>query len=144
MQCKKYIIVLKYNVSCWSNTFQGLNHYFSKRHDEFFFLHKLDFYKDIRLISLNTRKNISKYFTHIYNSLWCWIITCFPYPISGSNITKWHCISNFCYDCLKMNVPDLESSEQLHSLFPASLHKFKFHIFQNVSKFSIRGLRSFR
>ena len=37
----------------------------------------------------------------------------------------------------------LESSEQLDPFFPASLHKIKFHIFQNISKCSIHGLRPF-
>ena len=42
-----------------------------------------------------------------------------------------------------MNDPFLESSEQLDRFFPASLHKIKFHIFQNISKYSIQGLRPF-
>ena len=43
-----------------------------------------------------------------------------------------------------MNTPFLESSEQLYRFFPASLHKIKFHIFQNISKCSIHGLRPFK
>ena len=43
-----------------------------------------------------------------------------------------------------MNAPYLESSEQLDCLFPASLKKIIFHIFQNISKFSIHGLRKFK
>ena len=43
-----------------------------------------------------------------------------------------------------MNVPYLESSEQLDCFFPDSLHKIKFHIFQNTSQFSIHGLRPFK
>ena len=35
---------------------------------------------------------------------------------------------------------DLESPEQLDCLFTASLHKIKFHIFQNISKGLIHGL----
>ena len=38
----------------------------------------------------------------------------------------------------------LESSEQLDPFFPASLHKIKFQIFQNISKCSIHGLRPFK
>ena len=43
-----------------------------------------------------------------------------------------------------MNAPYLESSEQLHCLFPDSLHKIKFHIFQNIYKFLIQVLRPFK
>ena len=43
-----------------------------------------------------------------------------------------------------MNAHYLESSEQLYRLFPSSLHKIKFRIFQNISKCSIHGLRSFK
>ena len=43
-----------------------------------------------------------------------------------------------------MNAPFLESSEQLNGLFPASFHKIMFHIFQNISKCSIHGLRQFK
>ena len=51
---------------------------------------------------------------------------------------------NCCYDCPNMNAPYLESPEQLHRLFHASIHKIKFHIFQNMSKFLIRGLITFK
>ena len=40
-----------------------------------------------------------------------------PYPITGSNITKWEFILNFCSDCTIMNNPNLESSEQLYIFF---------------------------
>ena len=43
-----------------------------------------------------------------------------------------------------MNAPDLESSKQLDCLFSGALHKIKFHTFQNISKFSIPGLRPFK
>ena len=43
-----------------------------------------------------------------------------------------------------MNAPFLEESEQLDRLFPASLHKIKFHIFQNISKCLIHGLRPYK
>ena len=43
-----------------------------------------------------------------------------------------------------MNAPYLESSEQLRHLFPTSLNKIKFHVFQNISKCSIHGLRPFK
>ena len=43
-----------------------------------------------------------------------------------------------------INAPFLESSEQLNSFFPASPHKIKFLIFQNISKCSIHGLRPFK
>ena len=33
-----------------------------------------------------------------------------PSPITGSNIPKWECILNCCYDFTRMNAPDLESS----------------------------------
>ena len=55
-----------------------------------------------------------------------------PYPITGSNILKWCCIFNCCSGCPIMNAPYLESSEQLDRLFPASFHKIKFHIYQNI------------
>ena len=59
--------------------------------------------------------------------------------VNGCNLQsnqggKWECILNFYYDFPRTNVPYLESSEQLDRLFPASLHKIKFHIFQNISK----------
>ena len=38
----------------------------------------------------------------------------------------------------------LESSEKLNSLFPASLQKIKFRIFQNISQFLVQALRPFR
>ena len=40
-----------------------------------------------------------------------------------------------------MNAPYLELLEKLDRLFPASLHKIKFYIFQKISKCSIHGLR---
>ena len=43
-----------------------------------------------------------------------------------------------------MNAPYFESSEQLDCFFPSSLHKIKFHIYQNISKCSIHGLISFK
>ena len=43
-----------------------------------------------------------------------------------------------------MNAPNLELLEQLDHFFPASLHKIKFHIFQNISKCPIHGLRPFK
>ena len=43
-----------------------------------------------------------------------------------------------------MNAPYLESSEQLDHFFPASLHKIKFCIFQNIYKFSIHILKPFK
>ena len=43
-----------------------------------------------------------------------------------------------------MNALYLESLEQLDILFPASLHKIKFHMFQNISELSIHGLRPFK
>ena len=43
-----------------------------------------------------------------------------------------------------MNAPFLESSEQLNILFPAYLHKIKFHIFQNISKCLIHRLIPFK
>ena len=67
-----------------------------------------------------------------------------PSPITGYNLSKWDCILNYCYDCPRTNAPYLKSPEQLHSLFPATLHKIKLHIFQNTSKFSIHGLRPFK
>ena len=42
------------------------------------------------------------------------------------------------------NAPFLELSEQLNHFFPAFLHKTKFHIFQNISKCLINGLRPFK
>ena len=67
-----------------------------------------------------------------------------PYPITGPNIPKWECILNFCFDFTRMNDPYLESPEQMDRFFPDSLHKIKFHIFQNISKYSIRGLKQFK
>ena len=43
-----------------------------------------------------------------------------------------------------MNAPYLESSEKLDHFFTYSLHKIKFHIFQNISKCLIHGLRLFK
>ena len=54
--------------------------------------------------------------------------------INVSNIPSWYCILNCCSDFPMINAPFLESSEQLNRFFPASLHKIKFHIFQNISK----------
>ena len=68
----------------------------------------------------------------------------FPSPITGSKIPKWECILNCCYDFPRMNAPYLESSKQLDSLFPDSLHKIKFHIFQKISRFSIHVLIPFK
>ena len=68
----------------------------------------------------------------------------FPSTITGSNIPKWDFILNYCSDCPRTNAPDLESSKQLDCLFTVSLHKVKFHIFQNISKCSIRGLIPFK
>ena len=65
-------------------------------------------------------------------------------PINGSNIPKWESILNCCSVCPRMNDPYSESSEQLDRLFPYSLHKIKFHIFQNISKISIHGLGPFK
>ena len=66
------------------------------------------------------------------------------YPITGSNIPKWDCILNCCSDCTRMNAPHLESSEKIDLLFTASLHKIRFHLFQNISKRPINGLRQFK
>ena len=43
-----------------------------------------------------------------------------------------------------MNYPFLESSEQLNFFFTESLHKIKFHIFQNISKFLMHRLIPFQ
>ena len=43
-----------------------------------------------------------------------------------------------------MNAPYLESPEQLDCFFPASVHKIKFHIFQNIYKCLIHVLRHFK
>ena len=51
---------------------------------------------------------------------------------------------NCCSGCPRMNVPYLESSEQLYQLCPAYLHKIKFHIFQNIYKCLIQGLIPFK
>ena len=51
---------------------------------------------------------------------------------------------NCCSDCPMTNDPFFEYSEKLDRLFPASLHKIKFHKFQNISKFLIHGLRPFK
>ena len=68
----------------------------------------------------------------------------FPFPITGSNIPKWDCILNCCSDFPSMNASYLEPSEQMHGFFPASFHKIEFHIFKNISKCSIHGLRPFK
>ena len=54
------------------------------------------------------------------------------------------CIFNCCSDFPRRNAPYLEPSEQIKDIFPASLHKCKHHIFQNLSKFSIHILRPFK
>ena len=51
---------------------------------------------------------------------------------------------NCCSDYPMMNAPFLYSSERLDRFFPASLNKIKFHIFQNISKCLIHGLRTFK
>ena len=43
-----------------------------------------------------------------------------------------------------MNAPFLESSEKLDRFYPASFHKIKFHIFQNIPKYFIHILRPFK
>ena len=43
-----------------------------------------------------------------------------------------------------MNVPHLESLEKLDRLFPTSLYKIRFHIFQNTSKFLMHELIPFK
>ena len=68
----------------------------------------------------------------------------FQYPITGSNIPKRDCILNCFSDCPSLNAPNLESSEELECFFPDSLHKIKFHIFQNISKILIHVLRPFK
>ena len=67
-----------------------------------------------------------------------------PSRITGSNIPKWDCIFNCCSYFPIMNDPYLESSEQLDDLFPDSIHKIKFHIFQNISKYLLHGLIPFK
>ena len=64
-----------------------------------------------------------------------------PFTVTGSNIPKWDLILNCCSGCPRMNAPYLESSEQLDHLFPASVHKIKIHLFQNISKYLILRLR---
>ena len=66
------------------------------------------------------------------------------YKITVLTIPKWNFILKYCADCPGMNAPYLESPEQLDSLFTASFHKIKFHIFQNTSKCSIHILRPFK
>ena len=51
---------------------------------------------------------------------------------------------NYFCDFPIINAPYLEPPEQFDSFFPASLHKIKFHIFKNISKCSIHGLRPFK
>ena len=53
-----------------------------------------------------------------------------PYPITVPKIPEWGFIINCCSDCSRINGPYLEPLEQLDFLFPASLHKIKFHMFQ--------------
>ena len=66
-----------------------------------------------------------------------------PSPISGSNIPRWECIFNCCYDCRIMNAPYLESLEQLDGLFPTYHHEIEFRIFKNISKCFIHVLIPF-
>ena len=51
---------------------------------------------------------------------------------------------NCCSDFPRMNAPYFESSEQLHRFFPTSFYKIKFHVFQNIYKILIYGLRQFK
>ena len=46
--------------------------------------------------------------------------------------------------CTRINAPCLESSEQLGSFFSAFFHKSKFHIFRNISRCYIHGLKPFK
>ena len=84
--------------------------------------------------------NLHRHFTAYYSasSYHC------PSPITGSNIPKRDLILNFCSGYQRMNAPYLESSEQMDCLFPASLNKIRFHIFQNISKILIHWLRTFK
>ena len=68
----------------------------------------------------------------------------FPSPINVSKIPKRNFILNCCSDCSRMNAPYLEWSEKLDCFFPASLHKIKFLIYQNIYKCLIHGLRPFK
>ena len=61
-----------------------------------------------------------------------------------SNIPKQDRIFNRCSYFPRMNYPYLESLKQLDRLFPSSLHKIKFHIFNNVYKYWIHRLRPFK
>ena len=54
------------------------------------------------------------------------------------------CILNCYFYCPGMNAPYLESLEQIGHLFPASLHRIKFHIFHNISKCLIHVLMPFK
>ena len=49
----------------------------------------------------------------------------------------WNCCSDFPIT----NAPFLESTEKFDRFVPASLQKTKFHIFQNIYKMLIHGLR---
>ena len=51
---------------------------------------------------------------------------------------------NCCSGCPGMNAPNYESSVQRNSLFPASFHKIRFHIFQNIYKNLMHGLIPFK
>ena len=51
---------------------------------------------------------------------------------------------NCCDECPGMSEKYLESSKHLDRLFPGSLHEIKFHIFQNITKLPINGLRKFK
>ena len=106
------------------------------------YLYRLDFYKYPRIVLLNTRIKYFQNNSHI-NLRACGAESSYhcTSPNNGSTIPKWGFVLNCCYDCTKMNALYLELSEQLDRLFPASLHKIKFHIFQNIAKSSIHGLR---
>ena len=56
---------------------------------------------------------------------------------------KWECILNCCAKCPGTNEPGLESPKQLDRLFPGSLNKINFHIFQHIYKCSTHGLIPF-
>ena len=49
---------------------------------------------------------------------------CLP-PITRSNISKREYVLNYCSVCPRTTAPDLESSEQFHCFFHASLCKIK-------------------
>ena len=76
--------------------------------------------------------------------MWCFVIISLSLSKYGIIDSKMGVILNFCSNFPGMNVPYLKSSEQLDHLFPTSLHKFKFHIFQNISKCLIHVLMPFK